>query len=151
MKSRTPHKTLGCLWQLQKQLEVYIAPVEGWRMTPVGFEPTPLRNGALSHCLTMKSRTPHKTLGCLWQLQKQLEVYIAPVEGWRMTPVGFEPTPLRNGALSHRLRPLGQSVLVYNLISCTQQNSAQLGSQLGLQDLDNWHWGLIFEVCSVMP
>ena len=28
-----------------------------------------------------------------------------------MTPVGFEPTPLRNGALSHRLRPLGQSVL----------------------------------------
>ena len=30
-----------------------------------------------------------------------------------MTPVGFEPTPLRNGALSHRLRPLGQSVLSY--------------------------------------
>ena len=29
----------------------------------------------------------------------------------QMTPVGFEPTPLRNGALSHRLRPLGQSVL----------------------------------------
>ena len=27
-----------------------------------------------------------------------------------MTPVGFEPTPFRNGALSHRLRPLGQSV-----------------------------------------
>ena len=27
-----------------------------------------------------------------------------------MMPVGFEPTPLRNGALSHRLRPLGQSV-----------------------------------------
>jgi hypothetical protein len=26
--------------------------------------------------------------------------------------VGFEPTPFRNGALSHRLRPLGQSVLV---------------------------------------
>ena len=25
----------------------------------------------------------------------------------RMTAVGFEPTPLRNGALSHRLRPLG--------------------------------------------
>ena len=51
-----------------------------------------------------------------------------------MTPVGFEPTPLRNGALSHRLRPLGQSVLVYNLISCTKHNLAQLGSQLGLQD-----------------
>ena len=28
----------------------------------------------------------------------------------KMTPVGFEPTPFRNGALSHRLRPLGQSV-----------------------------------------
>ena len=30
----------------------------------------------------------------------------------QMTPVGFEPTPFRNGALSHRLRPLGQSVSV---------------------------------------
>ena len=29
----------------------------------------------------------------------------------KVTPVGFEPTPFRNGALSHRLRPLGQSVL----------------------------------------
>ena len=28
-----------------------------------------------------------------------------------VTPVGFEPTPFRNGALSHRLRPLGQTVL----------------------------------------
>ena len=28
----------------------------------------------------------------------------------KVTPVGFEPTPFRNGALSHRLRPLGQSV-----------------------------------------
>ena len=28
----------------------------------------------------------------------------------KVTPVGFEHTPLRNGALSHRLRPLGQSV-----------------------------------------
>ena len=28
-----------------------------------------------------------------------------------MTAVGFEPTPFRNGALSHRLRPLGQTVL----------------------------------------
>ena len=28
----------------------------------------------------------------------------------KMTPVGFKPTPFRNGALSHRLRPLGQSV-----------------------------------------
>ena len=29
-----------------------------------------------------------------------------------MTPAGFEPTPLRTGALSQRLRPLGQSVLL---------------------------------------
>ena len=29
-----------------------------------------------------------------------------------MTPVGFEPTPFRNGALSHRLRLLGQTVIV---------------------------------------
>ena len=27
-----------------------------------------------------------------------------------MTPVGFEPTPLQNGALNHRRRPLRQSV-----------------------------------------
>ena len=35
----------------------------------------------------------------------------------KMTPVGFEPTPFRNGALSHRLRPLGQSVLGNDLDS----------------------------------
>ena len=29
----------------------------------------------------------------------------------QLTPVGFEPTPLRTGALSQRLRPLGQSVM----------------------------------------
>ena len=29
----------------------------------------------------------------------------------KMTAVGFEPTPLRTGALSQRLRPLGQTVL----------------------------------------
>ena len=36
-------------------------------------------------------------------------------KGWRasgkLTAVGFEPTPFRNGALSHRLRPLGQTVI----------------------------------------
>ena len=34
---------------------------------------------------------------------------------FKMTPVGFEPTPFRNGALSHRLRPLGQSVVVVDV------------------------------------
>ena len=29
-----------------------------------------------------------------------------------MTAVGFEPTPFRTGALSQRLRPLGQTVLL---------------------------------------
>ena len=29
----------------------------------------------------------------------------------KVTAVGFEPTPLRTGALSQRLRPLGQTVL----------------------------------------
>ena len=29
----------------------------------------------------------------------------------QMTAVGFKPTPFRNGALSHRLRPLGQTVM----------------------------------------
>jgi hypothetical protein len=32
-------------------------------------------------------------------------------ESKHVTPVGFEPTPFRTGALSQRLRPLGQSVL----------------------------------------
>ena len=35
----------------------------------------------------------------------------AGVTQYEMTAVGFEPTPFRNGALSHRLRPLGQTVL----------------------------------------
>ena len=29
----------------------------------------------------------------------------------KLTAPGFEPTPFRNGALSHRLRPLGQTVM----------------------------------------
>ena len=36
----------------------------------------------------------------------------------QMTAVGFEPTPLRNGALSHRLRPLGQTVLMARETRC---------------------------------
>ena len=33
----------------------------------------------------------------------------------QMTAVGFEPMPFRNGALSHHLRPLGQTVLTLHL------------------------------------
>ena len=36
---------------------------------------------------------------------------MAYVQGSEVTAVGFEPTPLRTGALSQRLRPLGQTVL----------------------------------------
>ena len=32
----------------------------------------------------------------------------------KVTAVGFEPTPFRSGALSHRLRPLGQTVMTGN-------------------------------------
>ena len=43
--------------------------------------------------------------------QAALDVHILmPVER-QMTAVGFEPTPLRTGAWSQRLRPLGQTVL----------------------------------------
>ena len=35
----------------------------------------------------------------------------------QMTAVGFEPPPFRNGALSHRLRPLGQTVM----FACNEQ------------------------------
>ena len=62
----------------------------------------------------------------------------------KVTPVGFEPTPFRNGALSHRLRPLGQSVsvnkmtsLTYNTpIASSQPQAARVGQvamSLGLQ------------------
>ena len=38
-------------------------------------------------------------------------VCLALAPGRNVTAVGFEPTPLRTGALSQRLRPLGQTVL----------------------------------------
>ena len=136
-------------------------------MTPVGFEPTPLRNGALSHRLrplgqsvlgstfwlldscytTVLGDLSHKSR-YLWAQHSTWssslrsffgqgllcygkgngvanESHCAAVDTFttrhstangislpgKVTPVGFEPTPLRNGALSHRLRPLGQSVL----------------------------------------
>ncbi len=37
-----------------------------------------------------------------------------------LTAVGFEPTPLRTGALSQRLRPLGQTVLIRRLRLCNK-------------------------------
>ena len=46
----------------------------------------------------------------LRRLQEQMEVCSVSGTRVKLTSVGFEPTPLRNGALSHRLRPLGQNV-----------------------------------------
>ena len=44
----------------------------------------------------------------------------------KMTAVGFEPTPLRNGALSHRLRPLSQTVLPDAGVSKSKRNCSGL-------------------------
>ena len=40
------------------------------------------------------------------------------VMGAEVTAVGFEPTPLRTGALSQRLTPLGQTVLALGNDKC---------------------------------
>ena len=43
---------------------------------------------------------------------------------WEISLVVFEPTPLRNYALNHRFRPLGQSVLSYTAqAGATEPNS----------------------------
>ena len=51
---------------------------------------------------------------------------------YHVMPVGFEPTPFRTGALSQRLRPLGQSVLRFATgAPCAQPSaiSARLARQ----------------------
>ena len=45
-----------------------------------------------------------------------------------MTAVGFEPTPFRNGALSHRLRPLGQTVLKTPIVEKANKRSNETTS-----------------------
>ena len=111
---------------------------QGNKLTPVGFEPTPLRNGALSHRLRplgqsvdeceVSCRVEQRRHASWTSLmfsggaQPAIGVVVRGPMGGRgqraadreeeTTPVGFEPTPLRSGALSHRLRPLGQTVLV---------------------------------------
>ena len=60
----------------------------------------------------VKQRHGAKAAGALWMYRPD---HVCSTS-WRriapdkMTPVGSEPTPFRNGALSHRLRLLGQSV-----------------------------------------
>ena len=64
-------------------------------------------------------RTKNTHPGCclcthkVWRVHRYTAVVMPrPHACANLTAVGFEPTPFRNGALSHRLRPLGQTVLV---------------------------------------
>ena len=50
---------------------------------------------------------PHSRASRIWRLRVDMR---------KVTAVGFEPTPLRTGALSQRLRPLGQTVLLACLL-----------------------------------
>ena len=45
----------------------------------------------------------------------KLALAVAPI--LKVTAVGFKPTLFRNGALSHRLRPLGQTVMTARVCS----------------------------------
>ena len=53
-----------------------------------------------------------------------------------MTPVGFEPTPFRTGALSQRLRPLGQTVLVQRWGNCLRRLVVGAASKGLLRELN---------------
>ena len=56
----------------------------------------------------------HSSRHCMQVLSQQTgcSTWMFPGLSEKLTPVGFEPTPLRTGAWSQRLRPLGQSVHV---------------------------------------
>jgi hypothetical protein len=61
----------------------------------------------------LKQRHGPKVAGALWMYGPD---HVCSTSGRRIkpnkvTPVGSEPTPFRNGTLSQRLKPLGQSVL----------------------------------------
>ena len=61
----------------------------------------------------VKQRHGPKVAGALWMYGPD---HVCSTSGRRIkpnkvTPVGSEPTPFRNGTLSQRLKPLGQSVL----------------------------------------
>ena len=63
--------------------------------------------------------TPRQSTGCATRsavtcTRRSKSVSTAEIisaQAARVTAVGFEPPPLRNGALSRRLRPLGLTVL----------------------------------------
>ena len=59
------------------------------------------------HCLHVW-QPPHV---CVQWICHVIPVCVLLANHNAVTPVGFEPTPFRTGALSQRLRPLGQSVM----------------------------------------
>ena len=63
----------------------------------------------------------------------------------KMTPVGFEPTPFRHGASSHRLRPLGQSVHV----ACGQIILAHVPAN-GDQEVCRLKIKPVFHICVIL-
>ena len=65
--------------------------------------------------------------------------------GVPMTPVGFEPTPFRNGALSHRLRPLGQSVHV----ACGQVILVHVPANGG-REVCRLNIKSVFHICAIL-
>ena len=49
----------------------------------------------------------------------------------KVTAVGFEPTPFRTGALSQRLRPLGQTVLFGAIVRTQTPNQQHCARSAG--------------------
>ena len=45
---------------------------------------------------------------CCWMVMRSVGIFLEHVP--KMTPMGFEPTPMKTTALTLRLRPLGHSV-----------------------------------------
>ena len=89
-----------------------------WRKVSV---PTPTRMQACSlHNLDCRGPNPTsetKSRRCIPILERVTRAIILCVcsDTAALTAVEFEPTPLRNGALSHRLRPLGQTVMLWGV------------------------------------
>jgi len=69
----------------------------GLPLTAAGPEPSTLTERHLGHPPTAEAA--------------QLDGVLAGLPRRTVTAVGLEPAPLQNGALSHRLRPLGQTVM----------------------------------------
>ena len=73
-----------------------------------------LAEADLHQCQKTVMMAQHSSRHCMQVLSQQTgcSTWMFPGLSEKLTPVGFEPTPLRTGAWSQRLRPLGQSVHV---------------------------------------